>query len=233
MTSSLWKIWRILLIVLKWRSAAIVSCNDTTKLAHICACSRLNSLRGCEFGLELFHNHNWRVTLITARLPDDLLCLTWNAGSKTQKCEHVQVWSCTKSASMTWFRSCLSLAKICSKAPIASSLLSITTCKQAYQLPHPFGLIERGVRHWVWLCIYILHIRLSLITASCVHSTLQLCSSNQCNTAHLESKLTHRSNHVHLIPWDWTLVFKQGSTPRLPTTTPLYKSMTCSAIQGV
>jgi hypothetical protein len=47
--------------------------------------------------------------------------------------------------------------------------------------------------------LYIfLHISLSLITISSAHRTLQPCSSNQCDTARLESKLTRRSNHVHL-----------------------------------
>ncbi len=82
------------------------------------------------------------------------------------------------------------------------------------------------VRHSVLLYVF-LHISLSLITVARVHSTLQPCSSNQCNTAYLESKLTHRhSNHVHLIPWDWTLVFKHGSTHRIPTTTLSYKTTT-------
>ncbi len=71
-----------------------------------------------------------------------------------------------------------------------------------------------------------LHLSLSLITVARVHSTLQPCSSNQCDTARLESKLTRRSKHVHLIPWDWTLVFKRGSTPRIPTTTLSYETTT-------
>jgi hypothetical protein len=74
--------------------------------------------------------------------------------------------------------------------------------------------------------LYILHISLSLITVSRVLSRLQPCSSNQCNTAHLESKLTCHSNHDDLIPWDWTLIFKRNPTPRIPTTTSRYKTTT-------
>ena len=32
------------------------------------------------------------------------------------------------------------------------------------------------------------------------------------------------SNHVHLIPWAWTLIFKRDSTPRVPTTTPQHET---------
>ncbi len=42
----------------------------------------------------------------------------------------------------------------------------------------------------------------------------------------MESKLTRSSNHVHLISWDWTLVFKRGSTPRIPKTTSSYETTT-------
>ena len=49
---------------------------------------------------------------------------------------------------------------------------------------------KRGVRHSVLLNVLFLHTFLSLITVAHMHSTLQPCSSNQCNTAHLESKLT-------------------------------------------
>jgi hypothetical protein len=34
------------------------------------------------------------------------------------------------------------------------------------------------------------------------------------------------SKHVHLIPWDWTLVFKWGSTPPIPVTTLSYQTTT-------
>ena len=81
------------------------------------------------------------------------------------------------------------------------------------------------VRHSVSPYV-ILHLSLSLITVARVHSTLQPCSSNQCDTARLESKLIRRSNDVHLIPWEWTLVFKRGSTPRVPTTTSSYEATT-------
>ncbi len=43
------------------------------------------------------------------------------------------------------------------------------------------------------------HLSLSLVTVARVHSTPQPCSSNQCDTARLESKLTRCSNDVHLI----------------------------------
>jgi hypothetical protein len=82
---------------------------------------------------------------------------------------------------------------------------------------------KRGIRHSVLPYVF-LHLSLSMITVARVHSTLQPCSSNQCNTAHLEPKLTCRSNNNHLIPWEWTLVFKQGSTPRIPTTTSSYET---------
>jgi hypothetical protein len=45
------------------------------------------------------------------------------------------------------------------------------------------------VRHLVLPYVF-LHQYLSLITVTHMHRTLQPCSSNQCNTAHLESKLT-------------------------------------------
>ncbi len=48
---------------------------------------------------------------------------------------------------------------------------------------------KRGVAHSVMLNVF-LHISLSLITVACMHSTSQPCSTNQCNTARLESKLT-------------------------------------------
>jgi hypothetical protein len=85
---------------------------------------------------------------------------------------------------------------------------------------------SRGVLDIQYCSIFFIHTSLSLITVAHVHSTLQPCSSNQCNTAHLESKLIRRSNHVQLTPWDWTLVFRQGSTPRIPTTASLYETTT-------
>ncbi len=48
-------------------------------------------------------------------------------------------------------------------------------------------------------CIFM-HLSLSVIHVSREHSTLQPCSSNQFDTARLESKLTRRSKDVHLIP---------------------------------
>ena len=75
--------------------------------------------------------------------------------------------------------------------------------------------------------MYISYLSLSLIAVARVHSKSQPCSSNQCNTARLESKLTrHFKNDVHLISWEWALVFKQGSTPRVPTTTSSYEATT-------
>ncbi len=41
-----------------------------------------------------------------------------------------------------------------------------------------------------------------------------------------QNSLVVVSNDVHLIPWDWTLVFKRGSTPRIPTTTSSYEATT-------
>jgi hypothetical protein len=72
----------------------------------------------------------------------------------------------------------------------------------------------------------ILHLSLSLITFARVRSALQPYSSNQCNTARLESKLTRQfktcsSHHMRLTP-----VFKQGSMPRIPTTTLSYETTT-------
>ncbi len=98
------------------------------------------------------------------------------------------------------------------------------------------GVHNFSVRHSVLLYVF-LHISLSLITVIRLHSTSQPCSSKQCNTARLESKLICHSKHVHLIPWDWTLVFKQGSTPRIPMTTLSYETTTpqyeeCSRLQS-
>ncbi len=50
---------------------------------------------------------------------------------------------------------------------------------------------KRGVRHSV-LPYLFLHLSLSLVTVARVHSNSQPCSSNQCDTARLESKLTRR-----------------------------------------
>jgi hypothetical protein len=56
------------------------------------------------------------------------------------------------------------------------------------------------VTHSVSPYVYI-HLSQSLITVDAMHSTLQPCSSNQCDTARLESKLTRRfKTYVHLIP---------------------------------
>ena len=105
-----------------------------------------------------------------------------------------------------------------------SFVLSLITCyKPSYNSTEIW--FKKVVRHSVLLYIFLL-ISLSLTTVSRVHSTVQLCSSNQCDTTRLESKLTCHSKHVHLIPWDWTLVFKQGSMPCVPTTTPSYETMT-------
>ena len=82
---------------------------------------------------------------------------------------------------------------------------------------------KRGVRLLV-SPYYILHLSLSLTVARMHSKTLHPCSSNQCNTARLESKLSSIQIHVHLIPWDWTLIFKRRSTPRIPKPTPRHET---------
>jgi hypothetical protein len=68
-----------------------------------------------------------------------------------------------------------------------SFVLSLITCSN---LLDPTKLwFKSGVRHSVLLYVF-LHKSLSLGTVALMHSTLQLCSSNQCNNARLESKLT-------------------------------------------
>ncbi len=49
---------------------------------------------------------------------------------------------------------------------------------------------SRAVEKIQYCPMYILHLSLSLVTVARVHRTSQPCSSNQCDTARLESKLT-------------------------------------------
>ena len=57
-------------------------------------------------------------------------------------------------------------------------------------------------------------------------STLQRCSSNQCHTARMESKLSCRFKSCSSHPMRLNTHFKQGSTPCIPKTTLSYEATT-------
>jgi hypothetical protein len=69
-----------------------------------------------------------------------------------------------------------------------SFVLSLTTCNNLLTTEQRFD--PRGVLDIQYCPKYIWHKSLSLITVARVHSTWQPCTSNQCNTTRLESKLT-------------------------------------------
>ena len=112
-------------------------------------------------------------------------------------------------------------------------------------------LLFAAVKSWVWsmqtwqiilliqvlcLCLYLLDI---LYCPMYFHiypypSLLSPVCTVHYNSAPVTSATPHVwnqnslvvSNDVHLIPWDWTLVFKRGSTPHIPTTSSSYEATT-------
>ncbi len=113
---------------------------------------------------------------------------------------HVQQGRQEGTHQLNWIPSCESqLADFITKTQVTSKIgihIDKVLCILPDHILQPSNnwteiWFKRGVRHSVLLYVF-LHVSLSLITIPRMHSTLQLRSSNQCNTAHLESKLTRQ-----------------------------------------
>jgi hypothetical protein len=140
--------------------------------------------------------------------------LLWFTSKSQWKCGWQRIWQIIRCTLHKW--------KIwCSMQKVGFAVAFTRTC-----------LNNKGVRNELGQGL-VLDIQYSYVYFTYIPIPDYCCSCTQYITSLLQYPVRHRTfgikthssiqKHVHLIPWDWTLIFKRGSTP-VPTTMPSYKT---------